>query len=44
MIIKAKTISDAWFQILYNLPDEAEVVPIDRGSFEKDPVRYQLPL
>jgi thymidylate synthase len=41
--ISAISIADAWFQILYNLPDEAYRQEIQRGSFEKDEFRLQVP-
>jgi thymidylate synthase len=43
LVIHAKTISEAWFQILYNILDRSYLQPIQRGSFEKEQVRYQLP-
>lgn len=44
MELKAKTISDAWFQILYNL-DNPEVYKqmIEKGSFENESFRLQYP-
>lgn len=45
MSISAKTISDAWFQILYNIFDKANSyrVPIQKGSFESEQFRIQYP-
>ena len=44
MQIKSKTISDAWFQCLYNL-DSPDVYrqEIERGSFENESYRLQYP-
>jgi len=39
----AKTISDAWFQLIYNLFDKAYVQNIQKGSFEKEQYRLQYP-
>jgi hypothetical protein len=41
--INAKTISDAWFQLIYNLFDHGYVQNIQRGSFEKAEYRLQYP-
>ncbi len=41
--INAKTISDAWFQLIYNLFDHAYVQQIQKGSFEKEEYRLQYP-
>jgi thymidylate synthase len=41
--IKAKTISDAWFQLIYNLFDHGYTQRIQRGSFEKEQYRLQYP-
>jgi thymidylate synthase len=38
--VKAKTISDAWFQLIYNLFDNAYTQKIQKGSFED--VEYRL--
>jgi len=43
LIIYAKTISDAWFQTIYNILDRSYIQSIQKGSFEKVEVRYQLP-
>lgn len=43
LLIHAKTISDAWFQLLYNLFDYAYVQHIQMGSFEKEQHRLQYP-
>ncbi|MBI4823155.1 MAG: hypothetical protein HY805_02850 [Nitrospirae bacterium] len=37
----AKTISDAWFQLIYNLFDHAYEQRIQKGSFEKEQYRLQ---
>ncbi len=39
----AKTISDAWFQLIYNLFDRAYPQYIQRGSFENEQYRLQYP-
>ncbi len=39
----AKTIADAWFQIIYNLFDKAYSQQIQKGSFEKEQYRLQYP-
>lgn len=41
--INAKTISDAWFQLIYNLFDNAYRQEIQKGSFEKEQYRIQYP-
>jgi thymidylate synthase len=41
--LKAKTISDAWFQLIYNLFDHSYTQKIQRGSFEKEQYRLQFP-
>jgi thymidylate synthase len=41
--LKAKTISDAWFQLIYNIFDNAYVQEIQKGSFEKEQYRLQYP-
>lgn len=41
--IKAKTISDAWFQIIYNIFDHAYTQKIQKGSFEGEQYRLQYP-
>ena len=43
MHLQATTISDAWYQILYNLESEAYRQDIQRGSFEKENYRLQIP-
>ncbi len=42
-LIKAKTIADAWFQIIFDLFDHAYRQDIQRGSFEKEQYRLQYP-
>lgn len=39
----AKTISDAWFQLIYNLFDESYAQDIQKGSFENEQYRLQYP-
>jgi len=39
----SKTISDAWFHIIYNILDRSYIQHIQKGSFEKEQIRYQLP-
>lgn len=39
----AKTISDAWFQLIYNLFDYAYSQEIQKGSFENEQYRLQYP-
>lgn len=41
--LKAKTISDAWFQLIYNLFDHAYEQRIQKGSFEGEQYRLQYP-
>lgn len=41
--LKAKTISDAWFQLIYNLFENAYEQKIQRGSFEHEQYRLQYP-
>lgn len=41
--IYANTISDAWFQLIYNIFDNAYVQNIQKGSFEKEQFRLQYP-
>jgi len=43
LLIRAKTISDAWFQIIYNLFDHAYTQQIQKGSFEGEQYRLQYP-
>jgi len=42
-MIKAKTISDAWFQALCLIIDKGYKQEIQRGSFEQEQTRLQLP-
>jgi thymidylate synthase len=39
----AKTISDAWFQLIFNLFDKAYSQNIQKGSFENEQYRLQYP-
>lgn len=39
----AKTIADAWFQLIYNLFDKAYSQEIQKGSFEHEQYRLQYP-
>ncbi len=41
--LKTKTISDAWFQLIYNIFDHSYTQNIQRGSFEKEQYRLQYP-
>ncbi len=41
--LQAKTISDAWFQLIYNIFDNSYTQKIQRGSFEKEQYRLQYP-
>ncbi len=41
--IHAKTISDAWFQLLYNIFDGSYRQAIQKGSFENEQYRLQYP-
>ncbi len=42
-LLKAKTIADAWFQIIYNIFDNSYTQTIQKGSFEHDQYRLQYP-
>lgn len=42
-VINAKTISDAWFQTIYNIFDNSYRQDIQKGSFEKEQYRLQYP-
>ena len=42
-IILAKTISDAWFQLIYNIFDNSYKQVIQKGSFENEQYRLQYP-
>ena len=41
--LEAKTISDAWFQLIYNIFDKAYSQKIQKGSFENEQYRLQYP-
>lgn len=41
--LQAKTIADAWFQLIYNIFDHAYTQQIQKGSFEKEQYRLQYP-
>ncbi|HEX8947742.1 MAG TPA: thymidylate synthase [Dissulfurispiraceae bacterium] len=41
--LSAKTISDAWFQLIYNIFEHSYTQKIQRGSFEKEQYRLQYP-
>lgn len=41
--LHAKTISDAWFQLIYNIFDHAYTQKIQKGSFENEQYRLQYP-
>lgn len=41
--IEAKTIADAWFQLLYNIFDNSYNQQIQKGSFENEQYRLQYP-
>jgi thymidylate synthase len=41
--LKAKTIADAWFQLIYNIFDNSYTQQIQRGSFEEEQYRLQYP-
>lgn len=41
--LNAKTISDAWFRLLYNLFDYGYIQQIQKGSFELEQYRWQFP-
>jgi thymidylate synthase len=43
IVINAKTISDAWFQLLFNIFDNSYTQHIQSGSFEKEQYRLQYP-
>lgn len=41
--LHAKTISDAWFQLIYNIFDHSYTQKIQKGSFENEQYRLQYP-
>jgi thymidylate synthase len=41
--LNAKTISDAWFQLIYNIFENSYEQKIQKGSFEKEQYRLQYP-
>ena len=41
--LHAKSISDAWFQLIYNIFDKSYTQKIQRGSFEQEQYRLQYP-
>jgi thymidylate synthase len=41
--LNAKTIADAWFQLIYNIFDHSYEQKIQRGSFEREQYRLQYP-
>lgn len=41
--LHAKTISDAWFQLIYNIFDYSYTQKIQKGSFENEQYRLQYP-
>ncbi len=41
--LHAKSISDAWFQLIYNIFDRSYTQKIQKGSFEKEQYRLQYP-
>lgn len=41
--LHAKTISDAWFQLIYNIFDNSYTQKIQKGSFENEQYRLQYP-
>jgi len=41
--LNAKTISDAWFQLIYNIFDHSYTQKIQKGSFENEQYRLQYP-
>src|SRR5512140_2474226 len=41
--LHAKTISDAWFQLIYNIFENSYEQKIQKGSFEKEQYRLQYP-
>ena len=43
IFIEAKTISDAWFQLLWNIFDNSYKQAIQKGSFENEQYRLQYP-
>ncbi len=43
MHLQATSISDAWYRILYNLESEAYRQDVEKGSFEHEQYRLQLP-
>lgn len=43
LCFQAKTISDAWFQVLYHIFDYGYMQSIQKGSFEKEQYRLQYP-
>lgn len=43
LTILAKTISDAWFQLIYNIFDNSYRQDIQKGSFENEQYRLQYP-
>lgn len=42
-VVNAKTIADAWFQIIYNIFEHSYRQDVQRGSFEKEQYRLQYP-
>ena len=42
-LLQAKTIADAWFQLIYNIFDHCYTQTIQKGSFEHDQYRLQYP-
>jgi len=43
LLVNAKTISDAWFQLIYYIFDHAYAQKIQKGSFEHEQYRLQYP-
>ncbi|MCX5895994.1 MAG: hypothetical protein NTZ51_09220 [Proteobacteria bacterium] len=43
LLLKAKTIADAWFQLIYNIFDNTYTQTIQKGSFENEQYRLQYP-
>ncbi len=41
--LHAKSISDAWFQLIYNIFDKSYTQKIQKGSFEREQYRLQYP-
>jgi thymidylate synthase len=41
--LRAKTISDAWFQLIYNIFDHSYLQKVQKGSFENEEHRLQYP-